>query len=257
MKKFLLMAVAAIAFMACGNEKNPAELPAKDKQMLESVSTKAVELIGKNAADVNKYMTEAGLAKANVAASAPKRMQAKADVKAAQVSYEVYLYGITAEDVNGEDISAAAQQKALKSGSIIMALVEYIDGKMAIVEAHTYFGITKDANKVYAEISDKYFAAIPEKALYTVWNGAIDKTEYTKHDEFGAAILAAEAVTASESANIVNSMDMTTGVYDGYVYVGAFNHPTEEAAKKQEEAGYTPFVTVVTGVADINAILQD
>lgn len=52
MKKFLLMAMVAVAFMACN--QNGASVPSSDKKAVKAVTTDAVSMVGQDPAKVEK-----------------------------------------------------------------------------------------------------------------------------------------------------------------------------------------------------------
>lgn len=250
MKKIFLMAMVAVFFMACDGSKNGAEMPAKDKKVVEQVTSGAVSLVGQSEANIDKTLLDAGFVKiGNAAASAPKHLQPKNRVPAAQEAdavQVVYAYGITAEEYAMEDEAAVAarQNEILKKGNAIVLVYAGFQNDQLLMLSSVIAVKKKDKiNSFYTDISDKYYNAIPSDAEAVQWAGTIGKKNektITKHDEFVAEIAAAEAVTATEVG--IALRDSKT--YEGFGYMTNWLNPDAEQEAAQVEAGYVPYVTV-------------
>jgi len=261
MKKILWMAVAAVLFMACDGSKNGAEMPEKDKQVVDKVTSGMVAQIGKKQADVEAYLDQAGFIKVGEEQEiAPKHLQRKhrapAEVEASSVQV-TYVYGITKEEYAMSDQAAIAarQNEILKKGNaIVIVYAMYQNDKLMMVESSVAVAANKKANTFYTGISDKYYDALPSTAQSISWQGATgakrDKL-YDKHDEYVAEIAAAESITATEMGVAV--LDAST--YLGYGYLVNFQNPDEDEKAEQAKSGYDPFVTIASASLDLLVVI--
>lgn len=256
------MAIVALTLMACGNSKNGAEMPAKDKQAVENATSGALNQIGKSQAEFDKFLTDAGFLKVESSLGAPaKHLQAKHKAPAAKDASTVeveYVYGLTLAEYSMTDQSAIAarQNEILKKGNtIIVIYAAFSSNKLMMVEASMAVAANKKANTFYTGISDKYLATIPSDAVQSSWSGALGaKAEnvYQKHDEFVAAIAAAESgVTAAEMGYAL--MNPTT--YDGFGYITNWLNPDADQIAKQAEQGYDPYAIASCAGMDMMVLL--
>ena len=259
MKKFLFMAVAALALIACGGQNSP-ELPAKDKKALATVTAQAaVQQLGASSASLDKYLKDAGYSKVEgVSASAPKKLQGKVKAPAATESYAMYVYGVDPKAIDAEgEAGAEYLNAALKKGnSVIIVYVVYADDKMVELATSLIVNANKYANQKYVTLSDECYATLPESALMVNWSGATEiagkEAEYTKHADFDAALIGAEnAAAASEMGYAITSTN-----YDGFAYVGEYENPDEAAQQAQKKDGYEPYAVIITAVLDLSLLLN-
>ena len=243
MKKILLMAVAALMFVAC-NENGPSSA---DKKCAKVVSSEAVDLIGKDMATVDKALTKAGYVQVekNVVHAAPARVRALVKDMAASIEHTPYVYGLPANiDKMTEDEYDACFQKALQDGTTVaIAYVSSLDGKMAGMQTVLYMKLQKNANKLFVDISNSLYDKIPagaivegqpEKFPYAMWYGAVavnneeEPTNMAKHADYIAKVAANEEVAAEEMAQIAESQEK------GWMYEAMWINPNEETKKEME-----------------------
>ena len=256
MKKILLMAVAAVMFVAC-NENGPSST---DKKTANVVSSEAIALIGQNLAKVDKALTDAGYVKATseAAKAAPARVRAMASM--AEAMNVLYVYGLP-ENINqmSEAEYDACMTKAIQEGGTIAMAYVFADGenKLTGIQTTMYLKLTSGANKLYTDVSNKLFAQIPAGAIpetmptgmpskfpFAMWQGGVstatssdekeDVLETTDHAEFIAKIAANTSLQASEYALLYASQEG-----DGWTYQTMWVNPSEEEQKEmQEEIGF-------------------
>ena len=247
------MAMIAVAFMACG-DKNGANLPSKDKAAINEVTVEAVAMIGDDAASVDKALLAAGYTKADISMmSAPKRIQRKFQAPAAKEEEQAYVYGIDPKYLTEEEEDAAAFNKALKNGSIIIVYVMYVGDKLYAIESVTMAQCAKGASRLYTDISDGLYKQIPADAADKYWSGASEKKSYTKQEEFVADITAAEdGIVAQEQGYAITGV--SAAGYEGFFYQGAWADPDAETKEYMEEEGNLPYAVAAVAVADVNAL---
>ena len=256
MKKILLMAMVAFAFMACEGG-NGAEMSSKEKKAVDAATVSGISQLGNNPATVDKTLTAAGFKKVDaVPASAPKRMKANY-LKAAAATTEVaYLYGLEPKDLDlGEKEQIEKQNQILAAGnSIIIVYAIFMDDKLAMLETSVIAPKKEKINQSYAATSDNLYAQIPANAVQSQWLGTtnLSQTRYTNHADFIAAIVAAQAIQAEEQAAVVKSANQETEQYDGFIYAGMLQNPDEESIKEMEKYGVSPYVVMAYGVIDFN-----
>lgn len=263
MKKILLMAVAALMFVAC-NENGPSSA---DQKCAKVVSSEAVELIGKDMATVDKALTNAGYvqAKEDKAQGAPARVRALVKEAASEMERVLYIYGLPANiDSMTEAEAAACLQKALKDGKTIgLAYVTSVDGKMAGMQTVLYMKLQENANKLIVDISNSLYGKIPEGTIvdgqptkfpYAMWYGAVavgneqEPTTMTKHADYIAKVAANTEVAAQEMAQSVESEAK------GWVYQVMWINPNEETKKSMAEEFGEAIVYGMFMVGDMSMI---
>lgn len=245
MKKILLMAVAALMFVAC-NENGPSS---SDKKVAKVVSSEAVDLIGQDMAKVDKALINAGYVKADEAKvqAAPARVRALVK-KAAEAKNEIYVYGLPTDFANmDEDEAEECMTKALKGGkTIAMAYITNVDGKMEAMQTIMYMKMQSGSNSLFIDISNSLYGKIPEGAIqeqptklpYAMWYGAVavgtekDPTTMTDHAAYVAKISANDESAAQEMAQVYESQE------SGWAYEAMWINPNEETKKEMiEEIG--------------------
>lgn len=260
MKKILLMAVAALVFVAC-NENGPT--PA-DQKCAKVVSSEAVDLIGKDMATVEQTLTAAGYVKveAQKVQAAPARVRAL--VEAAEDQSVAYVYGLPANvDKMTEAEFDECMQKALKDGkTIAIAQVKNAEGKMASMQTIMYLKLQPGANKLFIDISNSLFSKIPEGAIQkqptkfplAMWYGMVavgaeeEPTQADDHAAYIAKISANTEVSAQEMAQVAESQQ------SGWVYQAMWVNPNEETKKDIEEELGTAIVYGMFGVGNLVAM---
>ena len=253
MKKILFMAMIAIAFMACG-EKNGANLPSKDKAAISAITVDATALVGKDAAAVDKALLAAGFQKADASASAPERLKGKFNAPAAS-GIEYYVYGIDPKVAMSETEDIPAFNKAIANGSIIVAAVLFDNNKAYQIGSNISVKCAKGDSRAYTDISDGLYKQIPAEALQSKWAGSVDEKNFTKQDEFVAAIAAAENGVAAEEYGYAVTAASAAG-YEGFYYTGEWGDPDAETKAAMQKDGYTPYANALVFVVDINVVLN-
>lgn len=244
MKKFLLMAMVAVAFMACN--ENGASVPSSDKKAVKAVTTDAVSMVGQEPAKVEKFLTSAGFTKveatdgiAKVSARYVRAPKAKA---AEEVSVQ-YVYNLPT-DYQSMDEAAGAQyvQNLLDKGEcLVMVITIYKDNKLMVVSTNVFAPLKDNINLLYTQNSDGLFAQLPApNGTTSFWQGGIRQGEksYTDHAEYVAAIAAAKAISAEEQGYAIKNLDPAKMTAEGFGFYCLWENPDEaERAAMLKEDG--------------------
>lgn len=258
MKKILLMAMAAIAFMACENNGGGTNLPSKDKAAVDKVSAGAVALIGENPGKVQQALTSAGFVKAEESIfEAPRRIQGKLKAPADALPSDYYVYGVDPKDIQkevSETEAEAAIQKALEKGAVIITSATFLSNELYIMESYVMLKWEKNCSRIYTDASDALYNKMPANAVQKQWQGSIGKTIYEKHNEFVAAIAAAEdGIEANESGAALTSL---TDI-EGFAYGASWAEPGEEDRENMELFdGSLPYAVASFVVGNVSAYID-
>lgn len=245
MKKFLLMAMVAVAFMAC-NEKNGASVPSSDKNAVKAVTTDAVSMVGQDPAKVEKILTSAGFTKVESTDATAKviaRYVRSPKAKAAEEVTVQYVYNLPADYVSmGEEAGLQYVQNLLAKGEcLVVVYTIYKDNKLMVISTNVFAPLKDDINLLYTQNSDGLFAQLPTpNGTTSFWQGNIQEGEksYTDHAEYVATIAAAQAISADEQGYALKNLDPVNMTADGFGFYCYWENPDEaERAAMLEENG--------------------
>ena len=270
MKKVLFMAMAAVALMACngnGGGNTPSKnVPEADKKAYTAASADLMALVGKDVAQTEKALTDAGYVKVEMEAGvagalAPAKYKIPAAQKAA-IEESLFFYNFP------ENVAEMDEQEGKKYlDSLIaagkgyaMAYVYSYQNTMVLVESIACLAITADANKMFAGISEKVYAGMPQTAIQKYYNGsnviAKDTTKFETNQAFVEAIAKIDgAVIASEMAIAVTSQQ-----YDGLAFLDSWVNPDDATKEAMKGKGFTPFINASFLLGDfqmVNSYLEE
>lgn len=254
MKKLLVLAMVAFAFLAC-NEG--ASVPSKDKKAAKAVTSQAFDLLGSDAATVDKALTDAGyveLKESNmngVVARALKKV--RKDIKA-ESSAQVYIYNLPQDYEKMTEEESTEYVKGLmdKGECLYVVTVRYSNDKMAMLSTRVLAPLKDNINLLFTEVSDEEYKKMPEGisvegkkmqhwAGYT-FSGDEDK-EFTDHAELVAAVAKAKAIEVEEEAYSVTKVNLTSGEPEGIAYYNVWSNPDEEEQESMlKENGFVAAV---------------
>ena len=254
MKKLLVLAMVAFAFLAC-NEG--ASVPKKDKTAVKAVTSQAFDLLGSDAAKVDKALTDAGyveLKESNmngVVARALKKV--RKDIKA-ESSAQVYIYNLPQDYEKMTEEESTEYVKGLmdKGECLYVVTVRYSNDKMAMLSTRVLAPLKDNINLLFTEVSDEEYKKMPEGisvegkkmqhwAGYT-FSGDEDK-EFTDHAELVAAVAKAKAIEVEEEAYSVTKVNLTSGDPEGIAYYNSWTNPDEEEQESMlKENGFVAAV---------------
>lgn len=254
MKKLLVLAMVAFAFLAC-NEG--ASVPSKDKKAAKAVTSQAFDLLGSDAAIVDKALTDAGyveLKESNmngVVARALKKV--RKDIKA-ESSAQVYIYNLPQDYEKMTEEESTEYVKGLmdKGECLYVVTVRYSNDKMAMLSTRVLAPLKDNINLLFTEVSDEEYKKMPEGisvegkkmqhwAGYT-FSGDEDK-EFTDHAELVAAVAKAKAIEVEEEAYSVTKVNLTSGDPEGIAYYNSWTNPDEEEQESMlKENGFVAAV---------------
>ena len=255
MKKLLVLAMVAFAFLAC-NEG--ASVPSKDKKAAKAVTSQAFDLLGSDAATVDKALTDAGyveLKESNmngVVARALKKV--RKDIKA-ESSAQVYIYNLPQDYEKMTEEESTEYVKGLmdKGECLYVVTVRYSNDKMAMLSTKVIAPLKdNNINLLFTEVSDEEYKKMPEGisvegktmqqwADYT-FSGDEDK-EFTDHAEFVAAVAKAKVIEANEEAYSVTKVNLESGEPEGIAYYNSWINPDEEEQESMlKENGFVAAV---------------
>ena len=254
MKKLLVLAMVAFAFLAC-NEG--ASVPKKDKTAVKAVTSQAFDLLGSDAARVDKGLSDAGcveLKESNmngVVARALKKV--RKDIKA-ESSAQVYIYNLPQDYEKMTEEESTEYVKGLmdKGECLYVVTVRYSNDKMAMLSTRVLAPLKDNINLLFTEVSDEEYKKMPEGisvegkkmqhwAGYT-FSGDEDK-EFTDHAELVAAVAKAKAIEVEEEAYSVTKVNLTSGDPEGIAYYNSWTNPDEEEQESMlKENGFVAAV---------------
>lgn len=229
MKKILLMAMVAFAFMACNG--NGADVPSKDQKAIDAATVQAPSLIGQAPAAVDKALVKAGFTQADVefARVAKRHLPARApQMQNAEEPVQVtYLYNITEEMMKDESKGIPYANSVLAKGNcIVIVAAMYVEDKLAGIGCNVMVPMKDNCSLIYTTVSDGLFKQMPKiDNVYATWQGQVGETVYADHAAFVSSIAAAKAVEANEQGAYMGK---------GYCYAGYWGYPDEaEIAARQ------------------------
>ena len=244
MKKYLILAVAAMMCMAC-NQQNDPDVP--NNKITEAVSTKATTLLGQKEAVVDQQLLAAGFVKVDYKDfKLPGRNHVKSDAE--KTIEKEYLYGFEYGD--NEEQTLQSYYAALKKGTMVVeAYAKYsLEGKLLSMSTVFALPVYAKTNGLHADICDRIYNSLPSNAERMDWEASIlhgeDETIYKSHAEYIAAVRAEGPCNAGEGAEC----HMPEGK-PSYAYSCMMHHPTPAEAQEglQEEGVVYGTVTVFVG----------
>ena len=255
MKKLLVLAMVAFAFLAC-NEG--ASVPSKDKKAAKAVTSQAFDLLGSDAATVDKALTDAGyveLKESNmngVVARALKKV--RKGIKAESSAQVMYIYNLPQDYEKMSREESAEYVKGLldKGECMYIVMVMYSNDKMIMLSTQVLAPLKDNINLLFTEVSDEEYKKMPEGisvegkkmqhwAGYT-FSGDEDK-EFTDHAELVAAVAKAKAIEVEEEAYSVTKVNLTSGDPEGIAYYNSWTNPDEEEQESMlKENGFVAAV---------------
>ena len=266
MKKLLFIVVAAVAMMACNSAVDSPDFPAKDKKAVDKATVEAVSQIGQSAAKIDTYLTNAGYAKVEgVVLNAPKRVPAKMKAPAADATYAVYVYGLDPQYIDEKADPAVAQFNNVisKGNTVVVVIAIFVDDQLMEMATLMSVGAGKKVNQKYVTLTNDMYATLPSSALQANWEGTAQledakEAEYTKHDDFAAAISGAPAgVVADEFGYAITGVNAALMTYEGFAYMGYWDNPTAKEVEEQTKKGFEPYVSAEIIVADISLLMEE
>lgn len=243
------MAMVAFAFLAC-NEG--ASVPSKDKKAVKSVTSEAFDLLGSDAAKVDKALKDAGFTKVEGGAL-PKVAERKlAHVRKRSVKPQdeefqpaveaMYLYNVPEDYYTMTEDEATNYAKGVldKGECIVMVLAYFNADKLAAFQTNVIAPMKDNINLLFTEVSDAEYKKLPEGSVIegmntTQWEGGIDDERYTDHAKFVAAVAKVKEVYAQEMGMAITKLDMTNGNSEGFMYFNYWVNPDEETQEEQVE----------------------
>ena len=261
MKKIFLLAMMAVAFMACENNNggggsSSSDVPSGEVKAVKATTEQASDLLGKSPAQVDKSLVAAGFVKLDESelASVIRRIRAKAPkAKADADRWEVhYVYNLPKDFLKmSEEEGLKWMNDQLEAGkSIIAAVAIYYNEELVAMSTAFQRAKTEKINLLYTEISDGLYKDLPSKAMYKEWQGEIGKKEYSDHAAYIAAIGVGESIEAEESG-VAADYNQVTGEASGRGYNAYWENPDKEEEASQLRNGLVvPYVIGEFSVVD-------
>ena len=262
MKKFFLLAILAVTFLACNEIYSGSDLPISDEVALKAVTTHSVARLGTTRASVEKAYRAAGFQKVDTG-TVPAGMVVREALKAKKsiAGEEVeYVYGMPANYqtfTQAERMNCMADRLNSGKGCII-ATATYQNDTLAAVYAAYYGPLTKKGSLLYAAISDGLYRRIsPIDTTVIQWTGSIydynteGSTPYSDHSQFVDTVISVDGIQAFE---FIKNADGATPRTSGLYYEGIWVYPDEALAEKmKEELVNMPYVVGIFNISDVKA----
>lgn len=253
MKKFLLIAMAAIAMMACNSsksDKNDAEEEGVATEVsLEDCSKKALALIGTAQKKADQAIINAGFEKINIPVTTPsapaRRMPAQLqdDGNGKIVRYAYNMPSKYKKNGITDDNRTDFINDVVSSGKMLIILqAYYYDGVL-----HSLFGelltnaSNSGTNKLYVTCSNNIYRSMPSGSTQW-WIGELspnagetwDDVIYEEHSEFITALKRITYPIAYEEGGYQNAKDKKR-------YIMNYGVPDDDAKRMMREQGYKPY----------------
>lgn len=243
MKKILLLAALAVAFMACENKQ---EMPKNEQKAMNAATVEVVDMIGvANQAAVDKALTKVGFVqipedkltidakvKAQAKAKLPKAIKEEDD--AVEV---VYVYGLPKnwEDMSAAELEKYMQEELAKDKGYITVTAVFSGKYLTMTSTTLMTALREKVNASYVKESDALYAALPKPMTYQgeemkYWGGTIGNKTYEDRAEYIAAVAAAQEIEAQEVGYSYASY--TEEGVTGVAYQAVWMNP-DEATKQQ------------------------
>ncbi len=254
MKKLLVLAMVAFAFLAC-NEG--ASVPKKDKNAAKAVTSQAFDLLGKSSEKVDKALEDAGFTKVEGGGllGIAKREQARVrkSVKEEDLPGQVmYLYNVPENYQKMSEEEGAKYVKSVldKGECIIFVMAIYSpDNKLLTFSTQVMAPLKDNINLLLTEISDEEYKKLPKASVVegeptTSWEGFIqigdeEDDPYSDHAKFVAKVAKAKAIVAEEQGYSITEIDVKTAKVSGFLYNNYWLNPDADEQEKQiDESGF-------------------
>ena len=247
MKKLLVLAMVAFAFLACDQG---APVPSKDKKAAKAVTSQAFDLLGSDAATVDKALTDAGYVELkessmnSVVARALKKV--RKGIKAESSEQVMYVYNLPQDHEQMTEEEGVAYVKGLldKGECIYVVVVMYYNNKMTLLSTQVIAPLKDNINLLFTEVSDEEYKKMPEGISVAgekmqQWVGSTvigdEEKEFTDHAELVAAVAKAKTIHVEEEAYSVTNVNLSSGAPEGIYYFNTWNNPTEEEQESDLE----------------------
>lgn len=250
MKKILLVAMVAMAFMACNS--NGADMPKKEKKAFDASTIEAIAMMGDDAATVEAKLLKAGyvaLDEAMPFINAPaKRVPGlKKDKGGDTELYFAYNLPENYDKMSEEEAIEYINKLLADGNSYIMVTATFEDDELYMMGTAIMTGIRDKVNYIYTDLSDDMFAQLPSGSMGQ-WQGAVGKSMgkedaemYADHSKFVAAVKDATEITAEE-------MGIAMSANNPFQYIGLWMYPNKEQQASQKESGLKPYCMGTIGI---------
>ena len=206
MKKVFLMLMVAVAFMACENVPGGnSGVPTKDAKAVAASTSGAVELLGKDAAAVDKALLAAGYEKVEMTYNAaPARLKKAFKEETNATYYYVFGYPKNVEKMTEEEMYKYQQELFGKGGAMSIVYVTFENNVLSNMQTQVAVGMSKKTNLLYTDISDLLFAELPKTDSLRQWRGAVygagedGENQFTDHAAYVAKVAATNGIEAQE-----------------------------------------------------------
>ena len=251
MIKLLVLAMVAFAFLAC-NQGAP--VPSKDKKAAKAVTSQAFDLLGSDAATVDKALTDAGyveLKESNmngVVARALKKVRKGIKAESSEQVRYVYNLPLDYEEMTEEESIAYVKGLLDKGECMYVVVVMYYNNKMTLLSTQVIAPLKDNINLLFTEVSDEEYKKMPEGISVAgekmqQWVGYIysgdEEKEVTDHAELVATVAKAKTISVAEEAYSVTNVNLSSGEPEGVAYFNRWINPDEEEQESMlEENGF-------------------
>lgn len=206
MKKVFLMLMVAVAFMACENVPGGnSGVPTKDAKAVAASTSGAVELLGKDAAAVDKALLAAGYEKVEMTYNAvPARLKKAFKEETNATYYYVFGYPKDVEKMTEEELIKYQQELFGKGGAMSAVYVTFDNNVLSNMQTQVAVGMSKKTNLLYTDISDLLFAELPKTDSLRQWRGAVygagedGENQFEDHAAYVAKVAATNGIEAQE-----------------------------------------------------------
>ena len=251
MKKLLVLAMVAFAFLACDQG---APVPSKDTKAAKAVISQAFDLLGSDAATVDKALTDAGYVEVKesnmngVVARALKKV--RKGIKAESSEQVMYVYNLPQDYAKMTKEESIAYVKGLldKGECMCAVVVRYSNNKMTLLSTEVIAPLKDDINLLFTEVSDEEYKKMPEGISVAgekmqQWVGSTvigdEEKEFTDHAELVAAVAKAKTIHVEEEAYSVTNVNLSSDEPEGVAYFNRWINPDEEEQESMlEENGF-------------------
>ena len=251
MKKLLVLAMVAFAFLACDQG---APVPSKDTKAAKAVISQAFDLLGSDAATVDKALTDAGYVELkessmnSVVARALKKV--RKGIKAESSEQVMYVYNLPQDHEQMTEEEGVAYIKGLldKGECMYVVVVMYYHNKMTLLSTQVIAPLKDNINLLFTEVSDEEYKKMPEGISVAgekmqQWVGFTvigdEEKEFTDHAELVAAVAKAKTIHVEEEAYSVTNVNLSSDEPEGVAYFNRWINPDEEEQESMlEENGF-------------------
>lgn len=257
MKKILLVAMVAMAFMACNS--NGADMPKKEKKAFDASTTEAIAMMGDDASTVEAKLLKAGYVLLDEAmpffgAPAKRVPGLKKDKGGDKELYFAYNLPENYDEMSEEEAIEYINKLLADGNSYIMVTATFEDDELYMMGTAIMTGIRDKVNYIYTDLSDDLFAQLPSGSMGQ-WQGAAGKSMgkedpemYADHSKFVAAVKDATEITAEEMGVAISA--------NPFQYIGLWVYPNKEQQESQKESGLKPYCMGTIAITSGTIILD-